>query len=76
MKNILIAALVVLVLIFIFRPAKAAKITEKVTEKKKQIEDFYRYDEKIPPQERKRSIPVPKPVLSNTISNGSIPSGE
>lgn len=73
MKNLLIAALVILVLIFIFRPAKAAKITEIVTDKKKEVEDFYqRYDEKLPPQERKRVRPVPSPVLTNTISNGSI----
>jgi len=71
MKNLLIAALVILVLIFIFRPAKAAKITEIVTDK--ELEDFYqRYDEKLPPQERKRVRPVPNPVLTNTISNGSI----
>ncbi len=68
MKNLLIAALVILVLIFIFRPAKAAVITEKIT-KKKDVEDFHykRFDEKP-----LRLNPVPKPILTNQVANGSI----
>lgn len=70
MKNILITAAVVLVIyLLFFRKKETAETNKPLGDLEYQMPD--RHDWPVKPFEKKRIRPVPSPVLTNTIANGS-----